>query len=1116
MRLLIVDDHEVVRRGVRSLLADHNGWNVCGEAVDGQDALEKARDLKPDLIVMDVSMPRLNGLEATRQIRSILPDAEVLVLSQHENSEMARQALKAGARGYVVKSSISKDLLSAVTKVSRREYFFDPAILDQSSSTHTDVQEILHRSAAFEKALRESEERSRKLADYQAAVMNNMAEGLYAVDENGLLISINPAGEAILGWTKEELLGKKMHDVAHYKHPDGRPFPANECSGLQVLQNGVALREHEDTFIRRDGTFVPVVFSASPLKENGKITGVIVSFRDDTAQRRAREALHDSREQLVLALQSSKSAMFDWDVIQRRGNWNPQMTDIYGFQPESEYINAEEWMALFHPDDVERLREEAERFWKEGDEFYFEFRTAPQDGGVKWISSHGRIVRDASGRAIRMIGTHTDITERKEIETAIATGARQQRAMFNLADELHRAESLDEVHSAALNAILNALQCNRASILLCDSDRVMRFQSWRGLSNEYRAAVEGHSAWKKDDPNPQPFSINDVNKAELTDALKAAIRKEGINALSFIPLVSHGKLVGKFMAYFNERHAFSNDEIEVSLTIGRQLAFAIDRLRNDIALRESKAQLAQEREALAKLNASSSRLWRMGTLEGGLTEMLSATIELLGSDKGNVQLLDPERQVLTIAAQSGFEKDFLNFFREVSANDDTACGRALRTGERMVIADVEQDVPYAPFREVARAAGYRAVISAPLIGNNGAPIGILSTHFSSPHCPSEPELRRLDLYVRQAADFIERCRSEESLRKSNEAAGLLATIVTSSDDAIVSKNLNGIIQSWNAGAERIFGYTAKEAIGQPITLIIPPDRRAEEDDIITRLGRGERIDHFQTVRRRKDGAMLDVSVTISPLRDSSGRVIGASKVARDITNQKRAEETLGLMKLQDAEQRRIARELHDSAGQTLTVLGMSLAQLVHKTEGIAPELAKEGKAIEEVVRQLHREIRTTSYLLHPPLLDEAGLPSALNWYVQGVAERSGLAIDLQISDNLGRLPADMELAFFRVVQECLTNIHRHAESKTARIRLARENGSVCIEVQDDGKGMSPQRLAEIQARGSGVGIGGIRERLRQFSGTLRIESDQNGTRVFASVPVPKGTQPEFEPLQAAV
>ena len=312
MRLLIVDDHEVIRRGVRSILSEQTTWEVCGEAVDGQDALDKARQLKPDLIVMDVSMPRLNGLEATRQVRSILPDCEVLVLSQHESREMARQALKAGARGYVVKSSISRDLLSAVAKVSRHEYFFDPGILDEAASIHTDVQEILQRSSAFEKALQESEQRLRNLAQYQTAVMNNMAEGLYALDANGLVTSINRAGETILGWTRDELLGKKMHDVTHYKHPDGSPFPAHECPGLQVVQKGIALREYEDTFVRKDGSFVPVVFSASPLKDDGRITGVIVSFRDDTEQRSAREALRESKEQLVLALESSRAALFDW------------------------------------------------------------------------------------------------------------------------------------------------------------------------------------------------------------------------------------------------------------------------------------------------------------------------------------------------------------------------------------------------------------------------------------------------------------------------------------------------------------------------------------------------------------------------------------------------------------------------------------------------------------------------------------------------------------------------------------------------------------------------------------------------------------------------------------
>jgi signal transduction histidine kinase len=222
------------------------------------------------------------------------------------------------------------------------------------------------------------------------------------------------------------------------------------------------------------------------------------------------------------------------------------------------------------------------------------------------------------------------------------------------------------------------------------------------------------------------------------------------------------------------------------------------------------------------------------------------------------------------------------------------------------------------------------------------------------------------------------------------------------------------------------------------------------------------------------------------------------------------------MKAQDQERRRIARELHDSAGQTLTVLGLSLAELVERAHVIAPELAKEGKEIEGVVQQLHREIRTASYLLHPPLLDECGLASALTSYVEGLAERSHIAIALDVAANVGRLPSDLELAIFRVVQECLTNIHRHSGSETALIRVTRDGKSIRIEVQDHGKGISPERLSEIQSHGSGVGIMGIRERIRQFHGEMHIESNGSGTSVIVSIPLPKDAHADSEPQQAAV
>jgi PAS domain S-box-containing protein len=384
-----------------------------------------------------------------------------------------------------------------------------------------------------------------------------------------------------------------------------------------------------------------------------------------------------------------------------------------------------------------------------------------------------------------------------------------------------------------------------------------------------------------------------------------------------------------------------------------------------------------------------------------------------------------------------------------------------------------------------------------------------------------------------------------SLRqKADKAIALLAAIVDFSDDAIISKSLDGVITSWNAGAERLFGYSAKEAIGQHISLIIPPNRRNEETIILERLRRGERIDHFDTVRVHKDGSALDISLTISPVKDAAGKIVGASKIARDFTQRKRIERALSesearfrlladaldtqvqfrtqelqrrnaeilhqserlrdlsgrLLLIQDEERRHIARELHDSAGQTLAALSMNLAQLAEDAKHNPAQLAKDVKDTQDLVQNLTQEIRTTSYLLHPPMLDESGLPSALHWYVRGLAERSGLDIELNIPDNFERLTAEMEVVIFRLVQECLTNIHRHSGSQTALIRVVREADKIYVEVQDRGRGMSQERFAEVQSQGTGVGIRGMRERVRQVHGELTIESNALGTKIFATFP----------------
>ena len=417
---------------------------------------------------------------------------------------------------------------------------------------------------------------------------------------------------------------------------------------------------------------------------------------------------------------------------------------------------------------------------------------------------------------------------------------------------------------------------------------------------------------------------------------------------------------------------------------------------------------------------------------------------------------------------------------------------------------------------------------------------LLATHEALASCIVDDQEAHTDKITQSILDELPALRL-----KADRAIGLLASIVETSEDAIISKTLEGVITSWNAGAERLFGYTVKEAVGQHISMIIPLDRRDEETRILARLSQGERIDHFDTIRQRKDGTALDISLSISPVRDSAGKIIGASKIARDISGRKRVERELHeseqrfraladaldtqvqfrtqelrrrnaeilqqsdqlrdlsgkLMFAQDEERRRIARELHDSAGQNLAALGMNLARIEDDAKRDPTRLSKSIKDAQDLIQDLTQEIRTTSYLLHPPMLDESGLSSALRWYIDGLAERSGLTIELNIPDSLERLAPEIELAIFRLVQECLTNIHRHSGSKTAVIRIAREPDKIYAEVQDHGKGISQERLAEVQSQGVGVGIRGMRERVRQSHGELTIDSNALGTKITAIFPV---------------
>lgn len=326
---------------------------------------------------------------------------------------------------------------------------------------------------------------------------------------------------------------------------------------------------------------------------------------------------------------------------------------------------------------------------------------------------------------------------------ANAGGAGDQSVLYEFTDRLYRSTSLNEVFEAALEAICRGLKCERASILLFDAGGVMRFVAWRGLSETYRKAVDGHSPWRPGQINPEPIFVADIQQDPELAALLPIAAAESIRALAFIPIVEGNATIGKFMTYYARPHDFSAEEAALGLTIARQLGFALERHR--------------------------------------------------------------------------FEE--------------------LRVREKAVQSK-------------------------------------------------------------------------------------LAAIVESSQDAIISKDLSGRILSWNSGAVRMFGYSPDETIGNSILMLIPADRQVEEIDILDRIRKGEPVEHYETVRRRKDGTLIDLSLTISPVKNAAGEVIGASKIARDITERRRA----------DSHRTLLINELNHRVKNTLATVQSLAMQTLRTTE----------------------------------------------------------------------------------------------------------------------------------------------------------------------------------------
>jgi PAS domain S-box-containing protein len=349
-------------------------------------------------------------------------------------------------------------------------------------------------------------------------------------------------------------------------------------------------------------------------------------------------------------------------------------------------------------------------------------------------------------------------------------------------------------------------------------------------------------------------------------------------------------------------------------------------------------------------------------------------------------------------------------------------------------------------------------------------------------------------------DITARLSAEREIQRSNR---LLAAIVETSDDAIISKSVDGTIQSWNAAAQRTFGHTAEQAIGQHISLIIPKERMAEEDRIMERLRDDQPVDHFETERLHRDGSLVPVSLSISPIKDDKGRIIGASKIARDITERRAL--AVKMQDMREAERTRIARELHDELGQALTALKMDVDLLEATLPAERSDLLERAQAMRELLDFTVTTTRRISADLRPLVLDDLGLGAAMEWLMQNVVQRAGLEGTLEFDPSLGSLGEPYASALFRIMQESITNVTRHARARHVRVELQRHDNDAVLTVIDDGIGISP----ESRNKQRSFGLRGISERVLMLGGSVSVTGQPGvGTTVIARIPLGRVASPE--------